>query len=116
MPTYLFSYRVPRTPLQDVLSELTEEQRGGRIRAWNGWFESMGSDVIERGRPVGAAHEVGTCDADMRVGGYSLVTAESLDEALRMAEGCPGIDWGGGLEVGELLELPLAPPPRERER
>jgi hypothetical protein len=33
-----------------------------------------------------------------------------------MAEGCPGVAWGGGVEVGELLELPLAPPTREPER
>jgi hypothetical protein len=116
MTQFLFSYRVPKTPLWEVLGELTEEQRASRIAAWNGWFDSMGANVLERGQPVGAAHEVGNCDGEMRVGGYSLVAAESLEQALYMAEGCPGVAWGGGVEVGELLELPLAPPTPEPER
>lgn len=116
MPTYLFSYRVPRTPLREVLGELSEEQRASRIAAWNSWFDSMGANVIERGRPVGAAHAVGTCDGELRVGGYSVVSADSLDEAMQMAKGCPGVAWGGGVEVGELLDLPLASPPRGAER
>ena len=116
MTQFLFSYRVPKTPLREALGELTEEQRASRIAAWNGWFDSMGASVLERGQPVGAAHEVGNCDGEMRVGGYSLVAAESLEQALRMAEGCPGVAWGGGVEVGELLELPLAPPRPEPER
>ena len=96
MAQFLFSYRVPKTPLREVLGELTEEQRASRIAAWNGWFDSMGASVLERGQPVGAAHEVGNCDGDLRVGGYSLVAAESLEQALNMAEGCPGVAWGGG--------------------
>ena len=116
MTQFLFSYRVPKTPLREVLGELPEEQRASRIAAWNGWFDSMGASVLERGQPVGAAHEVGTCDGDTRVGGYSLVQSESLEQALHMAEGCPGVAWGGGVEVGELLEPPLAPPTPDQER
>ncbi len=114
MPTYLFSYRVA-TPLRDVLGESSEEQRAERVAAWNDWFDSMGDNLIERGQPVGVAHAVGNCDGEMRAGGYSLVAAESLEEALRMAEGCPYVAWGGGVEVGEPLELPLAPLEPERE-
>jgi hypothetical protein len=92
MTQFLFSYRVPKTPLWEVLGELTEEQRASRIAAWNGWFDSNCASVLERGHPVAAAHEVGNCDGEMRVGGYSLVAAESLEQALHMAEGCcPGV-------------------------
>jgi hypothetical protein len=113
MATYVFTYRVPKTPLREVLAQLDETARAERLSAWNEWFESMRANVIERGQPVAEAHDVGTCGSETRIGGYSLVTADTLEEALRMAQGCPGLEWGGGVEVGELMELPLAPAKRE---
>jgi hypothetical protein len=108
MATYVFTYRVPKTPLREALAQLDETARAERLSAWNGWFESIGANVIERGQPVAEAHDVGTCGSETRIGGYSLVTAEKLEDALRMAKGCPGLEWGGGVEIGELVELPLA--------
>ena len=116
MTQFVLTYRVPKTPLREVLEELTEEQRASRLAEWNDWFDSMGANLVERGQPVNAAYEVGNCDSDMRIGGYSLVSADSPDEALRMAEGCPGIARGGGVEVGELIELPPAPPSSDTEQ
>lgn len=113
MTTYLFTYRVAKTPLREVLAELDEAARAERLSAWNDWFESMEASVIERGQPVADAHEIGNCGSETRIGGYSLVTADNLEEAFRMATGCPGVAWGGGVEVGELMELPLSPSKQE---
>ncbi len=113
MATYLFTYRVPKTPLREVLARLDEAARAKRLSAWNDWFESMEASVIERGQPVADAHDVGNCGSDTRIGGYSLVTADNLEQAFRLARGCPGLESGGGVEVGELIELPLAPPKPE---
>jgi hypothetical protein len=113
MATYLFTYRVAKTPLREVLAELDETARAERLSAWNDWFESMEASVIERGQPVADAHDIGNCGSDTRIGGYSLVTADNLEEALRKAKGCPGLAWGGGVEVGELTELPVPNPKPE---
>ena len=40
------------------------------------------------------------------LGGYSLVTAQSLDEAVTLAKDCPIVAAGGGVEVGELADVP----------
>jgi hypothetical protein len=113
MAKYLFTYRVSKTPLREVLAELDETARAERLSAWSDWFESIEASVIERGQPVADAHEIGNCDSETRIGGYSLVTADNLEEAFRMARGCPGLAWGGGVEVGELVELPLPSPKQE---
>jgi hypothetical protein len=110
MATYLFTYRVPMTPLREVLAQLDETMRAERLSAWNDWFDSMEASVIERGQPVANAHDIGNCGSETRVGGYSLVTADTLEEAFRMANGCPAVASGGGVEVGELMELPLSAP------
>lgn len=39
------------------------------------------------------------------VGGYFAVSAESYDEAVRLAEGCPHIEFGT-IEIREIHELP----------
>ena len=39
-------------------------------------------------------------------GGYAIVTADDLQAAVSMAERCPTITRGGGVEVGLLAALP----------
>ena len=36
------------------------------------------------------------------------ISARDLDHAVEIAQGCPAIQQGFGLEVGELLEVPAA--------
>ena len=105
MATYLFSYRVPRTPLREALDQLDDAAREARLAAWVAWFEGMGPSLVARGNPVADALPVGECGPDTRVGGYSIISADSIDEAVALANDCPGIVWGGGVEVGTLLEM-----------
>ena len=39
------------------------------------------------------------------VGGYVLLKANSLDEALKLAEGCPVLQMGGHVEVRNIMKL-----------
>jgi hypothetical protein len=52
MATFLFSHRVPRTPLSQVLAELDAPAREVRMAAWNAWFERLGDRLVQRGNPV----------------------------------------------------------------
>lgn len=108
MATFLFTYRVPRKPLSETLAELDEAGRSARIAAWNAWFEQMGDAVVERGNPVNDARTIGASGGETRVGGYSVVRAADFDAAVALAQGCPGLEWGGGVEIGEFIELPAA--------
>jgi hypothetical protein len=114
MATFLFTYRVARKPLSETLAELDEAGRTARMAAWNAWFDTMAESVIDRGNPVNDARTVGTGDAETRIGGYSVVRAADMDAALALARGCPAIQWGGGVEVGEFIELPAPPRPAAR--
>jgi len=58
-----------------------------------------------------ATRTLGKLDAETRLGGYSVVTAEDIDGAAALAAGCPAIQLGGGVEIGavpELIENPRA--------
>jgi hypothetical protein len=105
MATFLFTYRVPRRTLADTLAGLDTEARAARVGAWDAWFDSMGSSVVERGNPVNDARVLGVAEGDTRIGGYSLVTAADFDAAVALAQRCPALQWGGGVEIGEFIEL-----------
>jgi len=101
VPRFLFSYRVPR-----------DYQPGAESgRAWEAWFGSLGSSRVDTGHGVLATRTLGKLDAETRLGGYSVVTAEDIDGAAALAAGCPAIQLGGGVEIGavpELIENPRA--------
>jgi hypothetical protein len=96
MSKFLFAYRAPQN-----------YRRGSAdtVAAWNGWFESMGANVVDIGNPVVERSTLGSCAADSVLGGYSLITAEDLAAAVELAKGCPFLQQGGGIEVGELAQL-----------
>ncbi len=39
------------------------------------------------------------------VGGYSIVKADTIDEAAELAKGCPILKMGGNVEVRELVKM-----------
>jgi len=95
MPEFLFSYRVPE-----------DYQPGAETgKAWEAWFESLGSSRIDTGHAVLATRTLGKLGAGTRLGGYSLVTAEDIDGAAALAEGCPALRLGGGVEIGAVPEF-----------
>ena len=97
MPTFVFTYRVPKgyTPSAD------------RGQAWKSWFDGMGDALVDLGRPVVARTALGNHSTDTtELGGYSVVTADDLEGAVAIAKGCPPLDRAGGIEIGELGDLP----------
>jgi hypothetical protein len=95
VPTFLFSYRVPR-----------DYQPGAETgQAWQAWFDSLGSSRIDTGHAVVATRMLGNLDAQTRLGGYSVVTAEDMEGAAALAERCPALRLGGGVEIGAVPEF-----------
>ena len=97
MPTFVLTYRraagyrpTPRTRA-----------------AWTAWFDSIGGQLADQGKPVVAHTVLGDCGPDStQPGGYSLIQAGDLEAATAIAKGCPHLEHGGGVEVGELGDVP----------
>jgi YCII-related domain len=101
MPTFVLSYRNPvgYAPSQESTA------------AWMAWFDAIGEQMVDRGRPVVDRTSLGNCAPDStQLGGYTLISADDLDGALAIAKGCPHLDRGGGVEVGQLGEVPPVRP------
>ncbi len=68
----------------------TPEEMG----AWNKWFESIADKEVERGHLPGGREisHAGTKDLPMAkdsITGFMVIKAEDLDDAEKIAQGCP---------------------------
>ena len=88
----------------------TPEAQEQVMAAWGAWFGELGEAIIDGGNPFGAAASVGadgavTAGGASRVTGYTLVKADSLDDATALSKGCPVLASGGAVEIYEALEM-----------
>jgi hypothetical protein len=95
MPTFLMTNRAPRNYTGSPAA----------MAAWNAWFEQLGAHLVDRGNPVFERTALGNTGPDTQLGGYTLLTADTLEAAVSLAAGCPLLEEGGGVEVGVLTEL-----------
>ncbi|MCH8024205.1 MAG: hypothetical protein IIB43_05790 [Candidatus Marinimicrobia bacterium] len=65
--------------------------------AWGKWFESVGDKWVDSGSPFGYGREIshaGTKELTLdleAITGYSILNAENMDEAEKIAKECPFI-------------------------
>jgi hypothetical protein len=102
MATFLFNYRLPHDFTPGTSDSMAAWE------AWDAWFTEMGAVVVDRGNPIFTTTTLGECGTGPKLGGYSLVIAENLDAAAALANGCPLLHQGGGVEIGEITVLDQA--------
>ena len=73
--------------------------------AWGEWFQEIGTKVVEFGNRVGDTSPLGNTPSDSVLSGYVVVAADDLEAAVSLAKGCPGLQHGGGVEVGTIVEM-----------
>ena len=83
----------------------TEEAQQAAMAAWGAWFGSLGGAVVDGGAPFGASTAVGGGAARAGLTGYSILAADDLDAAAKLAEGCPILNDGGTVEVYETIDV-----------
>ncbi len=81
------------------------------MAAWGKWMADHAAIVIDQGGPLGVTKRAGKDGvSDMRnaVGGYTVITAESLEAAAKLFEGHPHftIFPGDHVEVMEIMAIP----------
>ena len=88
----------------------TPEARADGMKAWDAWFKDLGKAVVDGSNPF--TGKVKSVSADGAIGdgpiariasGYSILAAGSIDEAAKMATGCPVLKSGGQIALYETL-------------
>ncbi len=99
MANYLLVYHgggMPETP----------EENQKVMAAWNSWFGELGGALVDGGNPVSQVKTIapdGTVSegTSHRPTGYSIIKADNLDAAVKLAKGCPVLQGGATVEVAE---------------
>lgn len=95
------------------------EEKQEHMQKWGMWMGSLkekgqlvdGLPLASEGRVVERAGEVITdgpfAEGAEVVGGYLIVTADSLDAAVKISKGCPIFEHEGTVEVREILSMDM---------
>ncbi len=94
----------------DQMKSATPEQAKAGMEAWMGWAGRAGGGIVDMGSPVMPIASVtgsGQSLATAKVGGFSILQAESKDALLGLLKNHPHfMAPGGSIEVLEFLPMP----------
>ena len=82
------------------------------MQAWEAWFGQLGSALVDAGNPFSGQAKSIASDGTVSAGsgstsasGYSILKADSLDAAVKLASGCPVLQGGAGITVFETFQV-----------
>jgi hypothetical protein len=83
MKKFVFLYYGMWTPTQEMKD------------AWGKWFASIADNLVDSGNPFGPGREISHTGIEAlsqdqeAIVGYSIINAQSMEEAEKMAKDCP---------------------------
>ena len=85
------------------------EEGANHMAKFSAWIGGLSDAVVNPGTRLGMNKTVSSDGVSDNVGpnrltGFSIVNADSMDAALRIARGCPHLDIGT-IEVAEVMEM-----------
>jgi hypothetical protein len=104
MPAYLITYHGgPGMPSDPAAAQQM-------LAAFQAWAAGVGPAMRDGGAPLGAAKTVSADSAvdgqtEAAIGGYTIVEAASLDDAVALVRTHPFLSRGGSLQVSEALSV-----------
>lgn len=110
MSKYLVIYHAPAEAME-MMANATEEERAEGMKPWMAWAEKCGSQLVDLGTPLVGGQSLkpdGSSEPSNReVTGYSVLEADSMDEAKSLLEGHPHLAWTGGCDIEVHESVPL---------
>ncbi|MFZ5896551.1 MAG: YciI family protein [Myxococcota bacterium] len=101
----------------DALSQASPEEMQRLMQAWMKWLDSLraaghlaqtGERLERSGKRVQGKAKLVTdgpyAEAKDTIGGYLIVDAKDLEQAVELAKGCPVFELDGSVEVRPILK------------
>lgn len=87
----------------------TPEEGAKIMAAWTDWFGTLGASLVDGGNPASKSRTIAkdgsVADDQAGPSGYSVIKADSLDEAVELAKGCPVRLGGASVQVVETFSV-----------
>ncbi len=84
-----------------------EAEQAKVMQAWGAWFQKLGDAVVDGGNPFTpeaktiASNGSVSDGASPSASGYSVIKADSMQDAVEKAKGCPVLQGGAKIAVFE---------------
>ncbi len=91
-----------------------QDQMQAYMQKWGGWIGGLSqSGKMSDGSPLNPGGKMlsGSSSSDIKdfdnntIGSYMVVNANSIDEAMEIAKGCPALEVGGTIEVRAVMKM-----------
>lgn len=105
----------PDSPAMARWAQLTDAEKAERqqqgIKAWNDWVDVHAAAIVTLGGPLGPVTEIsdaGVRSSHNRLSGFSVISADSPEEAAALFENHPHFSLfpGDGVEIMPILPVP----------
>ena len=89
----------------------SEEEQAAIMAEWGVWYGALGEAIMDPGNPFVASKNVSSDGvSDGSIGsppatGYTVISADSLDDAVAKTASHPHIKFGGQVSVFETIEM-----------
>lgn len=113
MSEFIYLYRGGQTNRSPEAMQQT-------MQKWMTWFKELGQQghVKDQGQPLERAGKIVKgkqktvtdgpfAEAKDVIGGFSLIEARDLDQAVELSKGCPIFDVDGAVEVRPVMKMNL---------
>ncbi len=111
MKDFMFIFRGGMDPQSASPQDMQDN-----MQKWFGWVEdlrkrniySAGEAILPEGKTVRKQNVVTDgpfAESKELVGGFFIVKANSMEEAVELAKGCPDLPLGGTVEVREVMKF-----------
>jgi hypothetical protein len=100
MTRFLVTYHGQGMPDDPAMAEQAKA-------AFVSWVGEAGDAIVDPGAPLHMVQQVadGQTTAPAEIGGYSIIQAESADEAAAVLKSHPYVGRGGTLQLNQILEV-----------
>jgi hypothetical protein len=118
MSQYLYLYRATAAARQEAMG--TPERAQQNMQRWMSWMKDLDAKghLKDRGQPLDGhgkvvrGHQKQVVDGPYTeakdiVGGFSIVEARDIEQAVELSRGCPILDGGGSVEVRPVLTMDM---------
>jgi hypothetical protein len=118
MSQFLYLYRSSEVSRQEAMG--TPERAQQSMQRWLAWMRDLDTKghIKDRGQPlertgkvVRGQHKTVTdgpfVEAKDLVGGFTIIEARDIDQAVELSRGCPVLDGGGSVEVRPVMKMDL---------
>ena len=115
MGQFLYIYRMTAAARQEA--RITAEAAQQRMQLWMKWLADLEArgHLKDRGQPLEfegkvvrgerAVTDGPYAEAKDLVGGYSIVDASDINQAVELTQGCPALTFGGSVEVRPVMRI-----------